>query len=53
MEVKTKKGEFITGILRGFDNHVNLIIEKQTAPGQENTIKILIRGDSIEIVRPR
>ncbi|MEM1508722.1 MAG: LSm family protein [Thermofilaceae archaeon] len=53
--VKLKGGREIRGILRGFDQHLNLILEEaeESREGQSRRFDyMLVRGDNVILISP-
>jgi len=55
--VKLRNGRMLRGILQGYDQHMNLVLEKAEEIREENTENkqlgvIVVRGDNIIMVSP-
>ena len=54
--IRMKSGETINGVLKAFDQHINIWMEEaeiQTANGEGVKLgKVLVRGDNIVLVSP-
>lgn len=54
--IRMKSGETINGVLKAFDQHINIWMddaEMQTANGEGVKLgKVLVRGDNIVLVSP-
>ena len=52
--IKLKSGERVTGILKAFDQHINIMLEDAEISGTEDVKlgKVLVRGDNILYVSP-
>jgi small nuclear ribonucleoprotein len=54
--IKLKGGKTIRGTLQGFDQHMNLLLEKGEEIGEEgktsNLGTIIVRGDNVIIISP-
>ncbi|MEM2238499.1 MAG: LSm family protein [Candidatus Caldarchaeum sp.] len=54
--VKLRNGRSLRGILKGFDQHMNIVLEETDELVDENTHNrlgtIVVRGDSIVMISP-
>ena len=53
--IRLKSGEMITGTLKAFDQHINILLEEAELNGGKDTLrlgKVLVRGDNIILVSP-
>nr|AIE98686.1 small nuclear ribonucleoprotein (RUXX) [uncultured marine thaumarchaeote KM3_06_C02] len=54
--IKLKGGKVLRGLLRGYDNHMNLILgeaEEVIEDGQNDVLgTIVVRGDNVIIISP-
>lgn len=53
--VKLKGGEGVKGVLKSFDQHLNLVLENAeelTEKGSRSLGTVLVRGDSIVAISP-
>lgn len=56
--VRLRNGKMLRGILQGYDQHMNLILEQAEELDDENTSSkqlgtIVVRGDNIIMVSPK
>jgi small nuclear ribonucleoprotein len=53
--IKTRDGVALRGVLRSFDQHLNVVLENAEELGKENIRKlgtVVIRGDNIILISP-
>lgn len=54
--IKLKGGKVIRGLLDGFDQHMNLLLENSEEIADDNSTsplgKIVLRGDNVVIISP-
>ena len=53
--IRLKSGEMITGSLKAFDQHINILLEEAELNGGKDVLrlgKVLVRGDNIILVSP-
>jgi|TARA_B100001971_G_scaffold26935_1_gene21280 small nuclear ribonucleoprotein len=53
--IKLKGGKIIRGILQGFDQHMNILLEKSeevNEEGSQNLGTIVLRGDNVVLISP-
>jgi len=53
--IKLKGGKIIRGILQGFDQHMNILLEKSeevNEEGPQNLGTIVLRGDNVVLISP-
>lgn len=55
--VRLRSGKILRGILQGYDQHMNLVLEQAEEISEENTAQkqlgiIVVRGDNIIMVSP-
>ena len=53
--IRLKSGEMITGTLKAFDQHINILLEDAELTGGKDALrlgKVLVRGDNIILVSP-
>ena len=53
--IRLKSGEMITGTLKAFDQHINILLEEAELNGGKDVLrlgKVLVRGDNIILVSP-
>ncbi|MCS7125440.1 MAG: LSm family protein [Aigarchaeota archaeon] len=55
--VRLRNGRVLRGVLQGYDQHMNLILEQAEELNDENSVSrqlgvIVVRGDSIIMVSP-
>ena len=54
--IKLKGGKTITGLLRGFDQHMNLLLDQSEEIPSEGESKslgsIVVRGDNVVMISP-
>ncbi|MEN2975411.1 MAG: LSm family protein [Candidatus Caldarchaeales archaeon] len=55
--VRLRNGRVLRGVLQGYDQHMNLILDQAEELDDENTVSrqlgiIVVRGDSIIMVSP-
>ena len=55
IKIGIKSGEMITGTLKAFDQHINILLEEAELNGEKDSLKlgkVLVRGDNIILVSP-
>ncbi|MCP8310207.1 MAG: RNA-binding protein [Candidatus Methylarchaceae archaeon HK01M] len=54
--IKLRGGKVIRGVLQGFDQHMNLLLENSEEIREEEEIRklgmIIVRGDNVVIISP-
>jgi small nuclear ribonucleoprotein len=53
--IKLKGGKIIRGVLQGFDQHMNILLEKSeevNEGGTQNLGTIVLRGDNVVLISP-
>ena len=53
--IRMKSGESITGVLKAFDQHINIWLDEAEMQGSKGDLKlgkVLVRGDNIVLVSP-
>lgn len=54
--IKLRGGRVIRGVLQGFDQHMNLLLENSEEVREEGEIRklgmIIVRGDNVVIISP-
>ena len=54
--IKLKGGKTITGLLQGFDQHMNLLLDQSEeipSEGESNSLgSIVVRGDNVVMISP-
>lgn len=53
--VKLKSGKRLKGVLKSYDQHLNLILNETEEMGEERTRRlgmVLIRGDTVVVISP-
>ena len=54
--VRLKGGRSLRGVLKGFDQHLNLVLEETENTTDEEDVKklglIIVRGDNVVIISP-
>ncbi|MCP8312249.1 MAG: RNA-binding protein [Candidatus Methylarchaceae archaeon HK02M1] len=54
--IKLRGGKVIRGVLQGFDQHMNLLLENSEEVREEEEIRklgmIIVRGDNVVIISP-
>ena len=53
--IRLKSGEMVTGTLKAFDQHINILLEDAELNGGKEELKlgkVLVRGDNIILVSP-
>lgn len=53
--IRLKSSEMITGTLKAFDQHINILLEDAELNGEKDSLKlgkVLVRGDNIILVSP-
>jgi|TARA_B100001971_G_scaffold54507_1_gene49623 small nuclear ribonucleoprotein len=53
--IKLKGGKIIRGILQGFDQHMNILLEESeevTEEGSHRLGTIVLRGDNVVLISP-
>ena len=53
--IRMKSGESITGVLKAFDQHINIWLDEAEIQGSTDGVKlgkVLVRGDNIVLVSP-
>ena len=53
--IKLKGGKIIRGILQGFDQHMNILLEESEEvieEGSKNLGTIVLRGDNVILISP-
>lgn len=49
VQIKMKSGESYTGVLEGFDEHINLLVTKSSVEGSGDKV-LFLRGENILFV---
>jgi|TARA_B100001971_G_C18216778_1_gene554409 small nuclear ribonucleoprotein len=53
--IKLKGGKIIRGVMQGFDQHMNILLEESEEVNEEGSQKlgtIVLRGDNIVLISP-
>ncbi len=53
--IKLKGGKIIRGVLRGFDQHMNILLEESEEVNEEGSQSlgtIVLRGDNVVLISP-
>ncbi len=53
--IKLKGGKIIRGVLQGFDQHMNILLEESeevNEDGTQNLGTIVLRGDNVVLISP-